>query len=839
MVAGSLAPSSPSSADAVVSKSIEDVLEYLEDEEELSQKLERLADLCEARSELPIVPLGRVLRKVASKNVATEALSRFLLCPLDSSTLDAISVACDGSSSARVLAHLVSRGDVKRAWACRGALDKDCDGHKEDLARAAAHPNFVKSAQGRRFVGLLLARPDSSAHSVVKAQLCLGTAKLAVAFGDCYYRAWQENGSLVEELLQDLARCALLCESDDLHSKLRVVLGSALHERKAKDKGIDDAIDRVYAPLMWRALVAAHATCRVRAVRLLGEAFPVVSERPPASGEASAASAAIERQLELLRKALFDDTPAVREAAADACGSVLSRFAGALPKARVVAVVKDLSVVARDSSSPAVRLAALSALNRLSKHAVPLFEGGRAVADKHVKAALLASRKCAHDIDAKCREAFFKVVSTYAKYVSQKPQEKSVLDIVGADEIIARLAVDRAKPVADRLVSMFVANAYFPSASAVSPDHVERAVAFANKDAVAAKAFYSRLPSVASLESCAQFVVMLAAGARSALKEDAELGATMLEIAATTLDHDYRIHGDEGMAAFVAEGVDQVALAKLVDRLEDDDARIRARIALESLTTSSWREDDEAEEDLVDRLGAIENAADLDDLAVLASRCRDEALLSRLCDNCIVSIGSVSSSSPEEKAAATKKKEQKSPAKRRRRRRTTTTTATPVVTPAAAVFVLERILASKELTAAKAAVLRSYERLSTVVKAARDVALSGQALNLDGAALVELEASLATSALYGGPREDLRNYLDDIVAVCRGTDERDREEGPRRKSRRRSSQNRSTQMATTSGQNAAVLEAAIGVRDYVCPWVASSVSHRDDDIFSDDDMPPA
>lgn len=522
----------------------------------LSRALRRATSFCRPKAQSEKKKNRR--RYAALTNAQEELCMALSSCLVESglerSAGEAIYSACITSQavmeskrgSARVLDYLISRAlaegvraaAVKRAWAAREALESGGEfvtAFKATAARVAVHPGFMKLQHGRGLVALLLAHPQLSdeTHSAIKAQLPLGSQKLAIAYGECYFEAWEalrrrtaakkakqrlrraEDWTELEDFerrsFQELARSALLCRCEDLHCRLRALLGSALHERKGTSSQIDSAIDRVYAPLLWRGLSAAHAKCRARSVELLADAFPILSELDDTE-------AAVERQLEAVRVALNDPCPDVRRAAAEASGSILTRFADVLPAAKSAEAVKLLGQTCRDASSSEVRCAALEAIGRFTKSARSLFGSA---ADRHLKKVLTACQRCAHDVNPLCREAFFGALAAYAKYVSPKPEAKAALDILDAEDLIARLRTDHnACPnVANIIVDLVIIDAYFPSDRALGADHIERAVAFATKDPTAAQAFYSRLTGIAPLDSCAKFIVMLAKGAAAAVDE--------------------------------------------------------------------------------------------------------------------------------------------------------------------------------------------------------------------------------------------------------------------------------------------------------------------------------
>lgn len=140
------------------------------------------------------------------------------------------------------------------------------------------------------------------------------------------------------------------------------------------------------------------------------------------------------------------------------------------------------------------------------------------------------------------------------------------------------------------------------------------------------------------------------------------------------------------------------------------------------------------------------------------------------------------------------------------------------------------MLAGPSLTAAKAAVLRVYERLSTAIATAIKRPHVGPHI-LDATALIDLDAALAANALFGASPTALRRRLDALVCTCQSavaTQATNTEQSqPRNGSRkhqsrssqrlRRRSETSPVNPADTSRQSqaAAALETALGVREWL------------------------
>jgi condensin-2 complex subunit G2 len=92
------------------------------------------------------------------------------------------------------------------------------------------------------------------------------------------FRAWRDAGpehqaALEQQCIQPLMQAAILAATPALYVSLRRVL-SALHEQKST-RGVDALLHKLYEPILWRHLKAAHPTVRAQALGIALDAFPI------------------------------------------------------------------------------------------------------------------------------------------------------------------------------------------------------------------------------------------------------------------------------------------------------------------------------------------------------------------------------------------------------------------------------------------------------------------------------------------------------------------------------------------------------------------------------------
>ena len=212
-------------------------------------------------------------------------------------------------------------------------------------------------------------------------------------------------------------------------------------------------------------------------------------------------TSAIERQLTLLKNALTDDPdPSCRAAACHASGRALASCWPKLPKGPATHMLRTLGATCcRDSTSPAVREAALKALTACasSKHITSAGAG-----EKTLRKALRDASRHLHDKSPVVRNACAHLLGAYA----QSTSIDAAFAAVGSENLLQRIAEDdSSRRGSSQAIARLLVKAYFPLED--GSRQVALAAALYSKKPLAARAFYGRLAELAPAEDVARFVV--------------------------------------------------------------------------------------------------------------------------------------------------------------------------------------------------------------------------------------------------------------------------------------------------------------------------------------------
>ncbi|KAL1523555.1 hypothetical protein AB1Y20_018491 [Prymnesium parvum] len=274
----------------------------------------------------------------------------------------------------RALHEAASAADVKRLYACRGALkaldyaDEYTAPLKKLLLHCAIKPQVLRSAEGRKLLVFLFGLHPPfilELHRAIKAQLAVCRKSLRLLYGEVYFRAWRmASGPYVvkmeESVLQDLMFHAVHASSTSMATALMQVLAYT-HEQK-RQRGVDEMLLRLYEPILWRSLNVANPHVRRNAAAILIEAFPLQDPNKPNVE----LDQLMQLQFDALQALLKDDVIAVRVVAVQGVCRVLALFWELIPTptARLLLslLVKEL---AHDASANSVRVAVFQGLRFL------------------------------------------------------------------------------------------------------------------------------------------------------------------------------------------------------------------------------------------------------------------------------------------------------------------------------------------------------------------------------------------------------------------------------------------------------------------------------------------
>ena len=430
---------------------------------------------------------------------------------------------------------LLSRGrsaagmDVMRVWQLRDALllfdteDESFDSLRALLLRCATLPVIYRAVAGRRLLSFLFARISASfmleMHQVIMAQIVQATKRstMPTLFGEVYYRAWSLCGdaeesegegegqgddatsrimkvTFEERCVQDCMSRCVRTASASLHAVVRSLLASAFHSHK-KDAGVDGLLCRLWEPIVWRSLRAAHPTLRLHATHALCDAFPL---QDPDGLSAEENAALLDKQFDVLNERLRDDDAAVRVAAAKGVCRVLASFWKLTPAAQrrklLCTLVDD---VANDVASTSARVAVMEGIATIVEECV--------TARTVLKGLLPRLRKSLHDRSPKVRAAFLSILIAV-----KTVRGVHFSSIAPVQQILDRLAADGATTsgnAAAALATKLLVNSYFPAGS--GRKHLERCVALVQQNAAAARIFYAHAHAFVSAKEIVALAILI------------------------------------------------------------------------------------------------------------------------------------------------------------------------------------------------------------------------------------------------------------------------------------------------------------------------------------------
>ncbi len=184
----------------------------------------------------------------------------------------------------------VRRSDIVALHGLRGAFghfdyaDETSASLVQLLARAAVHPPLLRSREGRQLLAAVWSTSEvvgESMHAAVKEHCVTGRRSLLEHYGDVYYRVWKESAEASESRqqcegwLQQLMHLCLHCSLPRTHQSLLQLLHVLHSHRKQRD--VELLLARLYEPLLFRALSAAHPLLRLHALSVLVDVFPLAS----------------------------------------------------------------------------------------------------------------------------------------------------------------------------------------------------------------------------------------------------------------------------------------------------------------------------------------------------------------------------------------------------------------------------------------------------------------------------------------------------------------------------------------------------------------------------------
>ncbi|EDO49585.1 predicted protein [Nematostella vectensis] len=434
--------------------------------------------------------------------------------------------------------------DVKHVWGLRQALllidfeDESSSSLKQLLHQCMIHPIYLRQEEGHRFLSFLFGmHPEltKELHKTIKNQIPVCSVSALTSYGEIYFRAWRVAaepylGTLEKECIQDLMYAAVHAQrlgALSMSSRLRKVLGyfhqgtcehlllscqgagtidfyirklvsiyilllyvlGYFHMQK-KQKGVDEALVRLYQPILWRAFKVANPLVRANAAAILVDAFPL--QNPDANNEEI--DALLQKQFDLLQELLEDPSPIVRATGVHGVCRIAGVFWELIPVHTVKSLITRLiTSVAFDATSSSVRVA--------------VFQGLKFLVENHLSHPLLKNllgslRDLVHDTSEKVRAAFVDLLLLVKGMKAIK-----FWTIVPLDHLLARLEVESSAPVMRKLVKLLM-NSFHPLNK--EPDvQVTRCSALWEANPMAARRFYQYAHLHAPIAATGKFILLL------------------------------------------------------------------------------------------------------------------------------------------------------------------------------------------------------------------------------------------------------------------------------------------------------------------------------------------
>ncbi|XP_022782675.1 condensin-2 complex subunit G2-like [Stylophora pistillata] len=395
--------------------------------------------------------------------------------------------------------------DVNRVWSLRQCLhlmdfdDDSSESLKQLLHQCMIHPVYLKLEEGRRFLSYAFGlNPGLSKefHRTIKNQIPYCSMNVLSLYGEVYFRAWRvASGAylkvLEENCIQDLMFAAVHAQrtgTQSMASRLRKVL-EYIHQQK-KQRGVDEALLRLYQPIIWRAFKVANPMVRANAAALLTDTFPL--QNPDAGNEEI--DELLQKQFDILKDLMEDPHPTVRATATHGVCRITGVFWELIP-AHIIKMflTKLVTELAFDRSSSAVRVA--------------VFQGLKFLLDNRLSHPLLKSllsnlQDLVHDQAERVRVAFLDVLLLVKGLKAVK-----FWNVVPLEQLLARLEVEQSATVIRRLVKLLV-NSFHPTRKSVDEQAI-RCSALWQSNPLAARKFYQYVHLHTTVSATGKFIAFL------------------------------------------------------------------------------------------------------------------------------------------------------------------------------------------------------------------------------------------------------------------------------------------------------------------------------------------
>ncbi|GFO31777.1 condensin-2 complex subunit g2-like [Plakobranchus ocellatus] len=336
------------------------------------------------------------------------------------------------------------------------------------LLQCSYHPQYLTSTQGPQFLAFLLTLSPELAqrlHDTIKNHLPSVPAAWGSKYGEIYFRAWHKSSGEQREIL------------------------SCLHGKKTQ-RGVEDMLSRLYEPILWRSLMVCNSEIRLSAAHVMFNAFPLQN----LTLHCEEADRALQRQFDAMHNLLQDPVPAVRLAAVQGVGRVLSIYWELIPldviKCFMTALVEDL---AYDITSPSVREAVIKVMHQLC--------------DNHLALPFLTQvlpnlGNFVHDTSERVRTAVLDLLLKLKGLRAIK-----FYHVVAVEHLLARLEIETSESVVRRVMRLLFRS--FVPVQESPQQQLERCKALIMSNPGAARQFFLYLPKFLEVEDNVKYIVVL------------------------------------------------------------------------------------------------------------------------------------------------------------------------------------------------------------------------------------------------------------------------------------------------------------------------------------------
>ncbi|XP_076437433.1 condensin-2 complex subunit G2-like [Babylonia areolata] len=394
--------------------------------------------------------------------------------------------------------------DIKSVWRLHSVLTlvnmeaASATDLKNLLGRCCAAAHYIKSDEGRRFLGYVFTVNTELVdcmHRAIKNHIPYAPKSWLALYGDVYLRAWQKSsGEICQKIendcIQDLMNHAVHAGREG-PQPMSSTLFRVMHQfhRQKKQRGVDAMLLRLYNPILWRALTVPNTELRANSASLLLDAFPL--QDPNATAEDT--DLLIQKQFDLMQRLLCDPCPVVRgltvEGVCHVLGDYLEMIPGEVVHSLLCRLLKEL---AWDLASPSVRLAVFKGLCGMLDNPM---------CHMLLKPLLPGLSLCLHDKAETVRVAMLDLLLKVKGIRSIK-----YWTIAPIEHLLARLEGD-SQPVVRRIVELL-----FPSFLPLDQgpqEQVSRCLTLLQSNAAAARVFFLHAPRHLTLSDTVKYMGLL------------------------------------------------------------------------------------------------------------------------------------------------------------------------------------------------------------------------------------------------------------------------------------------------------------------------------------------